>query len=49
MLGSREGDMQQRIESFEEFWPHYVHAHRNPVNRALHFVGLWATTAAATA
>ncbi len=26
--------------SFEEFWPHYVLAHQNPVNRALHFVGL---------
>jgi hypothetical protein len=31
--------MQERIESFEEFWPHYVHAHRHPVNRALHYVG----------
>ena len=28
-----------RIESFEEFWPHYVHAHRHPMNRALHYVG----------
>ncbi|HEX3769303.1 MAG TPA: DUF962 domain-containing protein [Polyangiaceae bacterium] len=27
------------IESFEEFWPHYVHAHRDPVNRAFHYVG----------
>lgn len=25
--------------SFEEFWPHYVGAHRHPVNRALHYVG----------
>jgi hypothetical protein len=27
------------IESFEEFWPHYVHAHRSPTNRALHYAG----------
>jgi hypothetical protein len=31
--------MQDRIESFDEFWPHYVHAHRHPVNRLLHYVG----------
>jgi hypothetical protein len=31
--------MDARIETFEDFWPHYVHAHRNPVNRALHYVG----------
>lgn len=28
------------LRSFEEFWPHYVRQHLNPVNRALHFVGL---------
>ncbi len=28
-----------RIESFEEFWPTYVHAHRDPRNRALHYLG----------
>jgi hypothetical protein len=27
------------IQSFEEFWPHYVHAHRDPRNRALHYTG----------
>jgi hypothetical protein len=28
-----------KIESFEDFWPHYVHAHRDPTCRALHYVG----------
>jgi len=27
------------LRSFEEFWPHYLGEHRNPVNRALHFTG----------
>ena len=27
------------LMSFEEFWPHYVRAHRNPNSRRLHFVG----------
>jgi hypothetical protein len=27
------------ITTFDDFWPHYVHAHRNPVNRALHYAG----------
>jgi hypothetical protein len=31
--------MQDPIESFVDFWPHYVHSHRNPVNRALHYAG----------
>lgn len=35
--------MQEHIDTFEEFWPHYVHAHRNPINRMCHYVG---TTAA---
>jgi hypothetical protein len=33
----------QDIRTFEDFWPHYVHAHRNPINRACHYAG---TTAA---
>ncbi|MET0390776.1 MAG: DUF962 domain-containing protein [Polyangiales bacterium] len=32
-----------RITSFEDFWPHYVAAHRKPLNRAFHYAG---TTAA---
>jgi hypothetical protein len=28
-----------QAESFEDFWPHYVHAHRDPRNRALHYAG----------
>ena len=31
--------MAERYRSYEEFWPFYVAQHRNPVNRALHFVG----------
>jgi len=27
------------ITTFDDFWPHYVHAHQNPVNRALHYAG----------
>lgn len=28
-----------RVHSFADFWPHYVAAHRKPLNRALHYVG----------
>jgi hypothetical protein len=31
--------MQESIDTFDDFWPHYVHAHRNPINRACHYVG----------
>ena len=29
----------QRLASFEEFWPHYLGEHLNPLNRSLHFIG----------
>ncbi len=29
----------RRFASFEEFWPHYVSLHRDPLNRFLHGVG----------
>ena len=31
--------MEERLTSFEEFWPFYVAQHLNPANRALHFLG----------
>lgn len=27
------------ITTFEQFWPYYVGAHRDPINRMLHYVG----------
>ena len=27
------------IRSFDDFWPHYLNAHRDPRSRALHYVG----------
>jgi hypothetical protein len=35
--------MEARIDTFDDFWPQYVQAHRHPGNRALHYAG---TTAA---
>ena len=29
----------RRFESFEEFWPYYVSAHKHPTCRALHYLG----------
>jgi hypothetical protein len=31
--------MEERLRSFEEFWPYYVAQHLDPVNRSLHFLG----------
>lgn len=31
--------MEERLSSFEEFWPYYVAQHLDPANRALHFMG----------
>lgn len=30
---------EERIDSFEEFWPFYVGEHKDPMNRALHYAG----------
>ena len=39
--------MEKRLRSYEVFWPYYVAQHRNPANRALHFVGTTLTLAGA--
>jgi hypothetical protein len=39
--------MEQRIASFEEFWPFYVKAHASKWNRRLHFAGTTAAMAVA--
>ncbi len=41
--------MSDRFESFEEFWPHYVREHADPLNRKLHFIGTTGVLAIAAA
>ena len=31
--------MKLDFETFEDFWPYYVHEHQDPTNRALHYIG----------
>jgi hypothetical protein len=31
--------MTLNFETFEDFWPYYVHEHQDPANRVLHYVG----------
>jgi hypothetical protein len=35
-----------RIQTYQEFWPFYLSQHQNPLNRTIH---VWATTGAAIA
>jgi hypothetical protein len=32
--------MESSSTTFEEFWPHYVRAHSNKLNRTLHVIGM---------
>jgi hypothetical protein len=40
---------EQRIPSFQEFWPYYVGEHRDPRCRTLHYIGTCAGTMTAFA
>ncbi len=40
---------QKEIESFEQFWPHYVAEHSKPATRALHLAGTSLALACAAA
>lgn len=32
-------DMEERFQTFEEFWPYYLEEHATPANRRLHQIG----------
>lgn len=44
LAGILERPMDAGLETFDDFWPLYLAAHRHPVNRALHYVGTTAAT-----
>jgi hypothetical protein len=43
------GDGLAAASSFDEFWPHYLAAHQNPLNRALHYAGTLSAVGAVAA
>ena len=38
-MGDQTPAPSRKYENFDEFWPFYVGEHRNPRNRALHYIG----------
>jgi hypothetical protein len=45
----KEKSMSEEMQSFADFWPHYVAEHSQPGTRALHFAGTTIGTACAAA
>jgi hypothetical protein len=39
LLRMAEPSSNRRIETFEDFWPHYLREHTKPRTRALHYLG----------
>ena len=48
-MGRRRSAVEQKISSYEAFWPFYVSQHLDPRNRRLHFLGLTLAIAALVA